>query len=296
MEKYRNECVELNEYLHSFGDLSTEPVTAYIFGLLYTLIIIAGLLGNICVIIAVLKFRFLQTVPNMFIFSLSCSDILVCCFSATITPIAAFEKRWVFGYFLCKSVPFFMGITLCFSTFTLASISVDRFLLIKCPTKQMLTKNKALLIILVTLFSSPVIFKMDTIPICGEFCDEIGWKTSYGRRVYGTILLTVQFVLPFSVIFFCYSSILYTVRKVSNKQKNLEINDDIIKRRQRTNWMLISMVVAFSVSWIGNILYHTLKDYELLPTFILNQEFLYAISVHCIAMTSTVIYCSSYYY
>lgn len=79
-------------------------------------------------------------------------------------------------------------------------------------------------VVMAALFSSPVIFKMglidgrnltDTVPICGEFCDEIGWETAYGRRVYGTILFCVQFVVPFSIIFFCYSSILHTVRQVN---------------------------------------------------------------------------------
>lgn len=82
------------------------------------------------------------------------------------------------------------------------------------------------------------------------------------------------------------------ITKVLSLKKKKEIvvlqQRMVMKRRQRTNWMLISMVVVFSASWIGNILFQALKDYELLPTFVQQQEFLFAIAVHCIAMTSTV--------
>jgi hypothetical protein len=32
--------------------------------------------------------------------------MLVCCISATITPITAFRKDWIFGQFLCSFAPF----------------------------------------------------------------------------------------------------------------------------------------------------------------------------------------------
>lgn len=97
------------------------------------------------------NFRSLQTVPNLFIFSLSCSDIMVCLTSGTITPITALRKNWIFGQFLCSVAPFLAGTSLSFSTFTLAAISIDRFLLIRFPMKKPFTHYQAFLIICIII-------------------------------------------------------------------------------------------------------------------------------------------------
>ncbi|KAH7708206.1 neuropeptide receptor NPR1, partial [Aphelenchoides avenae] len=96
-------CVHMNDVLWEYRhDPTTRPLTMTIFAFFYMLIMVFGICGNLCVILSIARTRALQTVPNMFIFSLSCSDIVVCCTSATITPITAFKKDWVFGAFLCS--------------------------------------------------------------------------------------------------------------------------------------------------------------------------------------------------
>uniref|UniRef100_A0A914YHG1 G-protein coupled receptors family 1 profile domain-containing protein n=1 Tax=Panagrolaimus superbus TaxID=310955 RepID=A0A914YHG1_9BILA len=76
-----------------------------IFAVIYSLIVTLGILGNTLVILSVMRHRSLQSVRNMFIVSLSCSDIVVSIVSGTITPISAFTKVWIFGGALCKLVP-----------------------------------------------------------------------------------------------------------------------------------------------------------------------------------------------
>ncbi|KAF7634482.1 FLP 18 GPCR receptor [Meloidogyne graminicola] len=106
-------CEDMNVYLwNSRRDLTTRPLIMGVFASLYSTIIILSLVGNACVLVAISRIRSLQTVPNMFIFSLSCSDMLVCCISATITPIAAFRKDWIFGQFLCSFAPFLASVNL----------------------------------------------------------------------------------------------------------------------------------------------------------------------------------------
>ncbi|KHN80861.1 hypothetical protein Tcan_18880 [Toxocara canis] len=61
-----------------------------------------------------------------------------------------------------------------------------------------------------------------------------------------------------------------------------------VRRRQRTNRMLISMVFAFSASWLWSVLFNVLRDYDRLPEWMKKQEYFYGIATHCIAMTSTV--------
>jgi hypothetical protein len=58
-----------------------------------------------------------------------------------------------------------------------------------------------------------------------------------------------------------------------------------IKRRENGfNWIKIE----FILSWIWTVMFNILRDFGLLPGFISEQEFLYGIITHVIAMTSTV--------
>lgn len=299
-------CEDMNAYLwNARRDLTTRPFVMAAFASFYSSIIILGLIGNSCVIIAIARIRSLQTVPNMFIFSLSCSDMLVCFISATITPIAAFRKDWIFGQFLCSFAPFLAGVSLCFSTFTLAAISVDRFLLILFPTRKAFSHTQALFIILATCllasgFSLPMLFMQKLKPVahyCGRFCFE-DWGEMHGiRRIYGTLLLTVQFIIPLALITFCYTAISFRLGKGVNlrTKKKCEWKIPIsaqrnaaTKRRQRTNRMFIAMVIAFSFSWGWSVLYNLLRDYDGLPNLVRDQEFFFGILTHCIAMSSTV--------
>ncbi|KAI1723221.1 7 transmembrane receptor (rhodopsin family) domain-containing protein [Ditylenchus destructor] len=305
------ECVSMNDLLWEYRqDLTTRPLVMTLFAIVYIVIIIFGVVGNVCVILAIARTRSLQTVPNMFIFSLSCSDVVVCCTSATITPITAFQKEWLFGRFLCSVAPFIAGVSLCFSTFTLAAISVDRFMLIRFPMKKPFTHGQAFFIIciicvLAMAMSVPVVFMQTLKQIdkyCGQFCFEDWGSSGHSqRRAYGTLMLALQFVIPLSAIVFCYTAISLRLGQsllLKSKKKQgggyewqLQMTDQqraATKRRQRTNRMFIAMVVAFSASWIWTLLFNLLRDYEILPQFVKEQEFFFGILTHCIAMTSTV--------
>ncbi|OZC10184.1 7 transmembrane receptor [Onchocerca flexuosa] len=281
-----NTCLDMNTELWNKRDWSTQSSTVFIFVFFYGAIILIGIVGNLCVILAISRTRTLQTIPNMFIFSLSCSDLVVCCTSATITPITAFKKEWIFGAVLCSIAPFIAGTSLCFSTFTLSAISVDRFLLIYFPTRKALSRLQALIVIMVicilsTSLSAPVIFKQKLKPYanyCGLFCTEEWGMDQSGRRIYGSIMLSVQFIVPLMIITFCYTAISFKLGK----------HRAAIKRRQRTNRMLIGMVVAFSASWFFSVLFNVLRDYDCLPQWCQNQEYFFGIATHCIAMSSTV--------
>uniref|UniRef100_A0A914VWW3 G-protein coupled receptors family 1 profile domain-containing protein n=1 Tax=Plectus sambesii TaxID=2011161 RepID=A0A914VWW3_9BILA len=99
-------CNSMNDYLWLHRhDLTTRPWVMFVFGCLYSCIIALGITGNLCVVLSVARTPALRTVPNMFIVSLSCSDVVVCLTSATITPITAFSKNWIFGSALCSIAP-----------------------------------------------------------------------------------------------------------------------------------------------------------------------------------------------
>ncbi|KAI1708936.1 7 transmembrane receptor (rhodopsin family) domain-containing protein [Ditylenchus destructor] len=301
-------CVDIKEYLwQNSSDLTSLPSTMSVFAFIYAVIITLGVVGNSLVILSITRHKSLQSVRNMFILSLSCSDIVVSFVSGTVTPISAFTKVWLFGAALCKLVPVIQGASLCFSTLTLTAISIDRFILIIYPTKRSIQKRQAFQMIalncaIATCISAPMFFKqilVDFGNFCGQFCAEDWGNDQSGRSTYGTLVFVLQFVIPFFVITFCYLMISLKLSKGmminSSKHQPLKLSiqqseqrRQALKRRLRTNRMLMAMVGVFLCCWTPSVVFNFLRDYQWLPSFIMGQEYLYGIITHCISMSSTV--------
>ncbi|KAH7728281.1 npr-1 [Aphelenchoides avenae] len=278
-----------------------------IFAVVYTLIITLGVVGNTLVVVSVRRHKSLQSVRNIFIVSLSCSDIVVSLLSGIITPTTAFTKIWLFGHALCRLVPLIQGSSLCFSTLTLTAISIDRFILIVFPTKRSIQKKHAFAIIALNCaaaiaISLPMFFKqalVDYAGFCGQFCSEDWGDDETGRSTYGTLVFIMQFVLPIFCITFCYMMISLKlgkgllVKKDSDELRKLsslhsEQRKQALRRRLRTNKMLMAMVGVFLCCWTPSVVFNFLRDYQWLPAVVARQEYLFGIITHCISMSSTV--------
>lgn len=60
--------------------------------------------------------------------------------------------------------------------------------------------------------------------------------------------------------------------------------DAALKRRLRTNRMLMAMVGVFLCCWMPTVAFNFLRDYRWLPLFISQQDYLFGIITHCISM------------
>lgn len=127
------------------------------------------------------------------------------------------------------------------------AISVDRFILIVYPTKRPIQRHHALRMIVFNCsvaagLSLPMVFKQKLVDygnFCGQFCTEDWGADQFGRSTYGknlvklvnrlistktilgTVVFCLQFVVPLSVIAFCYAMICIRLGKVSRSRKTL---------------------------------------------------------------------------
>ncbi|VDM45025.1 unnamed protein product [Toxocara canis] len=199
---------------------------------------------------------------------------------------------------------YFQGASLCFSTLTLTAIAIDRFILIIYPTKRPIQKKHALRMIalnitIATCISLPMFLMQKLVyygDFCGQFCTEDWGTNDYGRSTYGTVVFILQFVAPLSVITFCYLMISLKLNKgmlVKQASKRTtgsasEQRRAALKRRLRTNRMLMAMVGVFLCCWMPTVAFNFLRDYRWLPPFVAHQEYLFGIITHCISMSLTV--------
>uniref|UniRef100_A0AAR5QEL1 G-protein coupled receptors family 1 profile domain-containing protein n=3 Tax=Dendroctonus ponderosae TaxID=77166 RepID=A0AAR5QEL1_DENPD len=178
------------------------------------LIIVAALLGNLLVIVSVMRHRKLRVITNYFVVSLALADMLVAiwamCFNFSVEVTGG---QWIFGYFMCDV---WNSLDVYFSTASilhLCCISVDRYYAIVQPLDYPLIMTNARLIMMLTIvWCSPALLSF--LPIF------MGWYTTsehldYRKknptlcmfvvnRTYSVISSSVSFWVPGMVMILMY--------------------------------------------------------------------------------------------
>lgn len=97
------------------------------------LIILATIVGNVLVIVAIFTYRPLKQVQHMYLVSLAVADITVAVFVLPFNIIYTIRRRWDFGLFVCK---FWLTCDICCCTasiLNLCAIAIDRYQAIHDP-------------------------------------------------------------------------------------------------------------------------------------------------------------------
>lgn len=77
--------------------------------LLYVLIFLLSVFGNLLIIIVLMMNKRMRTVTNSFLLSLAVSDLMMAVFCMPFTLIPNILEDFIFGAAMCKTVSYFMG-------------------------------------------------------------------------------------------------------------------------------------------------------------------------------------------
>lgn len=77
--------------------------------LLYSLIFILSVIGNLLIIVVLTVNKRMRTVTNTFLLSLAVSDLMMAIFCMPFTLIPSILKDFIFGAAMCKIVSYLMG-------------------------------------------------------------------------------------------------------------------------------------------------------------------------------------------
>ncbi|MFH4979811.1 hypothetical protein AB6A40_006520 [Gnathostoma spinigerum] len=190
------------------------------------------------------------------------------------------------------------------SSYCLCFIAMDRYRNIVTITKEPWTVRHALLITVVSWFLSifissplfmaqrlqPLVFK--NITLCGYFCGEYNWPDDARVKLtYGSILLICQYIIPATIMAFCYFRILKKVQTdwlVTEGPMLTEAQQaQTSVRKKRVMYVLILMVVAFMASWLPLTVVNISRDFGI-GNFLETQMYFKLLNVHAIAMTSII--------
>ncbi|XP_041985398.1 octopamine receptor beta-1R-like [Aricia agestis] len=230
-DAYVNRTFELNEtndfvYSNQFND----PLIVLLIVLkcaIMLFIILAAILGNLLVIVSVMRHRKLRVLTNYFVVSLALADMLVAiwamCFNFSVEIT---NGEWLFGYFMCdvwNSLDVYFSSA---SILHLCCISVDRYYAIVQPLDYPLIMTPGRLgIMLAVVWCSPALVSF--LPIF------MGWYTTnehleFRRRhpkvcsftvnkVYAVVSSSVSFWIPGVIMIFMY----YRIYMEADRQERM---------------------------------------------------------------------------
>ncbi|KAF7647864.1 hypothetical protein LDENG_00165540 [Lucifuga dentata] len=176
------------------GDSTPEPkdMMQIVRIFLYSLIFLLSVLGNSLIIAVLVRNRRMRTVTNLFLLSLSVSDLMLSLFCIPFTLITNLMRDFIFGTAICKLFMYFMGVSVSVSTFNLVAISIERYSAICNPltSRTWQTKSHAAKVITATWVVSFVL--MLPYPICSTLKPFTRLNKSTGHMC--------RMILPYDVI------------------------------------------------------------------------------------------------
>ncbi len=98
-----------------------------IWSLIFGLMILFAVFGNLIVICIIVTHRSMRTVTNYFLLNLTIADLVTIIFNATFNYIFMLNGHWPFGKIYCVVNNFLTNLTIAVSVFTIMITSIDRY-------------------------------------------------------------------------------------------------------------------------------------------------------------------------
>ncbi|KAF7214851.1 cholecystokinin receptor-like, partial [Nothobranchius furzeri] len=221
-----NTSLEVSDYNISCSNTSPPPPPA--FGvremgrfriLLYTLIFLLSVFGNLLIIVVLTANKRMRTVTNSFLLSLAVSDLMMAIFCMPFTLIPNILQDFIFGATMCKLGTYLMGVSVSISTFSLVAIATERYSAICNPFKSRAwqTRSHAYRVIAATWVVSllfmlpyPVFNVLKSFPkkngSVGHQC-RLDWPSQQVEQTWYVLVLFALFFIPGLVMSMAYGLI-----------------------------------------------------------------------------------------
>lgn len=200
---------------------------------IYGLIGITGLIGNLLVIFAIAKVQRMRSITNLFLLSLASADLLLVVVCVPVKGITFFSYSWRLGEFMCKFVAYIQTVSMICSALTLTAMSIERFVAIRYPLKarSLCTVRHARIVIIgvwanafvlaIPMITGIAYKTVEGIHRTAYWCHKI-WteKPMYGK-VFELYMLMIILVIPVSVMLVTYTWIAHIIWHVASRRADM---------------------------------------------------------------------------
>ena len=217
MANLSSEVLTLNS---TFAEYTSFPKAVQTFLMIYYIVIFTiGFVGNILIVISVVKFKHLKTVVNIFLANLAIADVLfvvLSLFDATQFIL----QRWVFGDILCRLQSTAIEVSYTVSVVTLATVAVERYLSICHPHRKKRNVRQSIhasifIWIFAILFCGVLAYGYHSREEKGRYkCLNDHWSKQ-SRLIFYIVHSLIVYFLPLLIL--CFSH--YKISGVLEKQR-----------------------------------------------------------------------------
>ncbi|XP_046526983.1 galanin receptor type 1 [Equus quagga] len=262
-------------------------ITLVVFGLIFAL----GVLGNSLVITVLARSKpgKPRSTTNLFILNLSIADLAYLLFCIPFQATVYALPTWVLGAFICKFIHYFFTVSMLVSIFTLAAMSVDRYVAIvhSRRSSSLRVSRNALLGLgfiwaLSIAMASPVAYHQRLFhrDVSNQtFCWE-QWPNQRHKKAYVVCTFVFGYLLPLLLICFCYAKVLNHLHK---KLKNMSKKSEASKKK--TAQTVLVVVVVFGISWLPHHVIHLWAEFGVFP--LTPASFFFRVTAHCLAYSNS---------
>ncbi|XP_060559278.1 neuromedin-U receptor 2-like [Ruditapes philippinarum] len=250
-----------NNNTDNSSDIPPEPPLYIVLTstLLYVLIFLVGILGNILVIIVITFSHSMKTTVNMYLMNLCVADILVIivCMPTALADIFT-KEVWYFGEAMCKAVPFLEHVVANASVLTILAISIERYRVVCYPLEVRneeifrVWKVVAVIWVLSVGFSLPWL----SIPIVknSQFLDGTPIQVCripiiyLWQEIFIVVLAFLFFLLPCITLFLLNCHLCRVLNQASDYEMNIhQSGNDRRKRQNQVANIIASIVTVFFI-------------------------------------------------
>ncbi|XP_008164529.3 prolactin-releasing peptide receptor [Chrysemys picta bellii] len=237
---------------------------------LYAAVAVVGMVGNCLLVHVIVQVKKMHNVTNFLVGNLALSDVAMCATCIPLTLAYIFEPRgWIFGSTRCYFIFFMQPVTVYVSVFTLATIVVDRYVVIVHPLRRRISLQLGAYVVLFIWILSgclalPAMAHTYYVELGQQeitLCEEFWGEQEHQRQTYVLFLLLITYLCPLLAILVSYT-------KISLKLKNRVMPGTITQiqanwdraRHKRTFCLLVVVGVVFGVCWLPLHTFNLIRD------------------------------------
>ncbi|KAM9039987.1 gastrin-releasing peptide receptor [Sarcophilus harrisii] len=279
------------------------PGFLYIIPVIYGLIILIGLVGNITLIKIFCTVKSMRNVPNLFISSLALGDLLLLITCAPVDASRYLADRWLFGRIGCKLIPFIQLTSVGVSVFTLTALSADRYKAIVRPmdiqASHALLKiclKAAFIWIISMMLAIPEAVFSDLHPFYEQStnqtfvsCAPYPHSNELHPKIHSTASFLIFYIIPLLIISVYYY---FIAKNLIRSAYNLPVEGNIHVRRQiesrkRLAKTVLVFVALFAVCWLPNHIIYLYRSYHYSEVDISMLHFVTSICARLLAFANS---------
>ncbi|XP_066108864.1 melatonin receptor type 1B [Saccopteryx bilineata] len=214
---------------------------------------VVDILGNLLVIFSVFRSRKLRNYAgNLFLVSLALSDLVVALYPYPLILMAIFHDGWTLGQAHCKASAFVMGLSVIGSVFNITAIAINRYCYICHGTafhRACQHWHTALYIGLIWLLT--VVALLPNFFVGSLEYDPRIYSCTFIQTAsaqYTVAVVVIHFLLPVTIVSFCYLRIWVLVLQARRKAK-AESRLRLRSSDVRSFLTMFVVFVIFAICW-----------------------------------------------